>query len=85
MPKLTKKHFRWLAEDIAPLIQAGRGEHFANLVKEFSENNKFDYDKFLHVSWSNWNALNPEYPDQTELDDSIPHKETPYVIDSKAA
>lgn len=85
MPKLTKQHFRWLAEDIAPLIQAGRGEHFAKLVQEFSQNSRFNKEKFLDVSGSHWNAHNPEYQHQEDIDDSIPYQETHYVIDRTAA
>lgn len=84
MPRLTKQHFEWLAKEIAPMLQEGKADEFANLVQEFGKNSEFKKAKFIDVSATSWQLQNERYQPEP-IDDSIPYLETPHVIDSKAA
>ena len=84
MPRLTKQHFEWLAKEIAPMLQEGKADEFANLVQEFGKNSEFKKAKFIDVSATSW-QLHNERCEPEPIDDSIPYLETPHVIDSKAA
>ena len=84
MPRLTAQHYNWLAVHVAPLLQEGKANEFANMVQEFGKNNQFKKAKFIDVSATSWPIANQ--PCQPEpIDDSIPYLETPHVINSKAA
>ena len=84
MPRLTEQHYNWLAVHVAPLLQEGKANEFANMVQEFGENNQFKKAKFIDVSATSWQIAN--HPCQPEpIDDSIPYLEAPHVINSKAA
>lgn len=84
MPRLTKQHFEWLAKEIAPMLQEGKADEFANLVQEFGKNNQFKKAKFIDVSATSW-QLHNERSEPEPIDDSIPYLETQHVINSKAA
>jgi len=84
MPRLTKQHFEWLAKEIAPMLQEGKADEFANMVQEFGKNSEFKKAKFIDVSATSW-QLHNEICEPEPIDDSIPYLETPHVINSRAA
>ncbi len=47
MPNMTKKHFVWLAKEIAPKIKQDKISEFVKSVASFSGNPNFDQDKFI--------------------------------------
>ena len=84
MPRLTTMHYQFLAKKVAPLLQEGKADEFADLVQTFGRNGNFQRAKFIDVSATSWQIANQ--PCQPEpIDDSIPYLETPHVINSKAA
>ena len=84
MPRFTKMHYQFLAKEVAPLLQEGKADEFADLVQTFGRNGNFQRSKFIDVSATSWQLANqPCQPDP--IDDSIPYLETPHVINSKAA
>jgi hypothetical protein len=58
MNRMTRKDFRWLAEEIAPMIYQNDMKDFAKAVKSYSRNSRFDMDKFLDVSKLSWEGRN---------------------------
>jgi len=47
MPNMTKKHFVWLAKEVAPNIRPDKIAEFVATVATFSGNPNFDEDKFI--------------------------------------
>ena len=84
MSRLTTQHYNWLAKEIAPMLQAGKADEFANAVQTFGKNSKFKRSKFIDVSATSW-TLENEITEPDPIDDSIPFLEEPYVVDSNAA
>lgn len=85
MPRLTTRHYNWLAVHVAPMLQPGKADEFADKVEEFGSNERFDRAKFIDVSATSWQLSNERTEPETIIDDSIPYLEEPYVIDSNAA
>ena len=84
MPRFTKMHYQFLAKKVAPLLQAGKADEFADLVQTFGRNGNFQRSKFIDVSATSW-MLKNGYAEPQSIDDSIPHLEEPYVVNTKAA
>jgi len=58
--RLTRKHFRFLAKEIAPMLN---GVYISNgswtkAVKEFGRNSKFQSELFTYVSQESWENAN---------------------------
>ena len=87
MPRFTKMHYQFLAKEVAPLLQAGKADEFADLVQTFGRNGNFQRSKFIDVSATSWHLKNDLEPrqDAEPIDDSIPCLEEPYVVNTKAA
>jgi len=58
MNMMTRKDFKWFAEEIAPMIYQNDMKDFAKAVKAKSRNSRFDMDKFLEVSQLSWQGRN---------------------------
>tara|TARA_R110002126_G_scaffold284520_1_gene434284 strand:- start:164 stop:430 length:267 start_codon:yes stop_codon:yes gene_type:complete len=58
MNMMTRKDFKWFAEEIAPMIYQNDMKDFAKAVKAKSRNSRFDMDKFLEVSQLSWEGRN---------------------------
>lgn len=67
--RLTKQHFEFIADDVAPLLAWVTGiEELADKLK--STNPKFDRDKFVTRATKNWEA---KYQSSLEeINDDIP-------------
>ena len=84
MPRLTKRHYNWLAVHVAPMLQQGKADEFADAVEQFGSNDLFDRAKFIDVSATSWQLSN-QRTEPEPIDDSIPYLEKPYVINRDAA
>lgn len=71
MIKMTRKDFKWFAEEIAPMIYPHDMKEFAMKVKAKSRNSRFDMDKFLEVSRLSWEARNSPYAQEDWLSNDL--------------
>jgi len=67
MYKMTRKDFKWLANEIAPMIYPQNMKEFAQKVKAHSRNSRFDMDKFLEVAKLSWEGRNSPYAQEDWL------------------
>lgn len=58
MNRMTRKDFRWLATTIASMISRNDMKEFADEVKSYSRNSRFNREKFLEVSQLSWEGRN---------------------------
>ncbi len=66
MPTMTKKHFVWLAKEVAPLVYQDKIGDFVQSVKNFSGNPHFDKQRFteaLEKAWLDQRAENDIGPE----------------------
>jgi len=76
MPTLTKKHFVWLANQVAPHIHPFSLKQFTDEVARFSDNPTFDREKFeraMEGVAADRQMLNDIPAHELKIDDDIPY------------
>lgn len=67
MYKMTRKDFKWFAEEIAPMIHQSDMEDFAKAVKAKSRNSRFNMELFLEVAKLSWQGRNSPHAQENWL------------------
>ena len=76
MPKLTKQHFKWLAEEVSLHINPHSLRQFTDMVARFSDNPNFDRERFeeaIEGVMADRYAQNDTPPELYKIDDEIPY------------
>ena len=71
MNMMTTKDFKWLAEEIAPMIYKNDMKDFAKAVKAKSRNSRFNMDKFMEVAMLSWEGRNSPHAQEDWLSNDL--------------
>ena len=53
---MTRKHFKFYTEEIAPMLRPKMAERFYQTVKNFYKRGYLNEEKFIQISGLNWSA-----------------------------
>lgn len=88
MANMTKKHFVWLATEVAPYIRSQDVPNFTDTVARFASNSRFQRQTFIQRCYDEIQAKQHDEsiaPEHYKLDDHIPALEENDGTNSAAA